>query len=1688
MKKLLLFAVVAALLYVAVRAQEPGCCCDPILFNGSIVEDRSDCPANYLFTAELPELGQTCDEVCNATFAPVINITPPISCDSPLYKPAPGNVEVKPVKGQKALMITYRVPCPEQTYAVNISRCKGDDCDDFKHVAQVAPTGTYVDYSHELLWKTDYTYRLVLTTRFSGASEPAFATGNLNDIECWYRGYEKFCISPPTYNRFESYLKANGYMEMPAFVFEDFAAGVENTFHEKFNKAYFCSATNLLTPVPNAPECSDAENCVVDDDIVMCLATTPCDRGGIFGLYPTQESCEGTPTDRKYCFFDRSQANVDECYSCNPRMSCADYRTPGACMRDNCHAGNCSWHDVFPDLGIGVCVDSRYPNCAWCTRQGTPGLENNDAYNEVFDQCTAKKSAALSVPGYRCFFDRDSQESNACDATACMDYNATECGSPPEGIMLNPDNSLLSSSTDPCGIRVCQYVAGIGCFKNADGDLVSDCNPKSPARRSCELDYFAPNTSLVPVAYKPDRMDWLLIRMFDIRNGTDDGAYMEGKAGYAFRACVVKEGEDCADAITFSETNLSKLNFNDLNLQAGRDVIATMVPGANTLRFYGIDPAKNPEIVKEMTILACDRCQGPKVLEISVTPSRYYDEKFYTISDIPVITVSFNEPATLIGAALTMGNKVIPVTATPGSGANYEYQFIPIKQLDDGEYVLTFNSRDNNGLLMDFPGTAVIVVDTTPGDVTILPPDGTVINETSVDISIIFNEPATILKAVLENEVWTNRYAAKKLVMDLVPLLGGEGTLYTTTVDGLFGGKKNIRVEAEDLAGNPAIGKSSFWINKGLLQMRMREPSWGVSATYVFDIVIDTSITAQCKYAYDLPAPLPVSAFDEFLAEFPEETGVVHKIPGFNRISPGDLKQHKLYVYCKAGENISVEAFDLRVDPSPPVIKAAYAQPNVIVERRVPGKDIFTTYLKAQTDDDGFCKYSTENVPFVLMEGLFSGFDEIPKKSHEAEINVTQDNASYTYYVACKNTAELPSATVPVQFSVDLTVPFGITSYTPPYSNSTGFPLRFETNKRAFCYVGETEDTILNLVGDIGYAHVYPVEVNASGTYKWYVKCTTGAGSEIATITIPVTVDTTPPEMLYVNDSSNLPEEPEYSYFLDRLMVSFLGYDNETAVNAYYYRLLTFLANDTVLNWTLSTNTNGTAFYVTGLNLTDGNKYRFEVYPVNIVGLQGDAMASNGVTIDVEKTPTGCQNGVLDSGETDVDCGGGCPGCIDGLKCNVNTDCISGFCNNGVCSIAGCDDGAKNGNETDIDCGGGVCPACADNRTCVQDSDCLSNSCNFGVCGPLDPCFDGVLTGTETDVDCGGSCPNKCGDSKNCRTTNDCAPGLVCIGETCMSEGDSDKDGVKDDRDKCPNTPADEVADEEGCSPSQRFTCGDEISDGWRIKHFGSVLCDGNGAPDADPDNDRLTNREEYRYGTDPNNPDTDYDRWTDKEEIDAGTNPLDPNSHPPSKLRILLWVLLIILILAVFGIGGWLGYQYYVQKRFERLPPSIRVTAPPKAPEKKVRPWPEIIEKLRKIARREEPGVIDKDWLSLAEVSERLAKEKVPLKQGAFDRLREILEGKPSRKAMAEFISEIQKEPKAFKMLRRISFERLTPDEKEFVRTKLAFLKVGGLTPAELEEILTKLRITAAYYKTHKYELERELELWLKEERRHKK
>ena len=97
-------------------------------------------------------------------------------------------------------------------------------------------------------------------------------------------------------------------------------------------------------------------------------------------------------------------------------------------------------------------------------------------------------------------------------------------------------------------------------------------------------------------------------------------------------------------------------------------------------------------------------------------------------------------------------------------------------------------------------------------------------------------------------------------------------------------------------------------------------------------------------------------------------------------------------------------------------------------------------------------------------------------------------------------------------------------------------------------------------------------------------------------------------------------------------------------------------------------------------------------------------------------TPSGCTNGMMDGTETDIDCGGdACPGCMLNYECNSNGDCAAGlYCVGGGPNVCGltqevsCSDGLVDQGETDVDCGGTQCPgACTQGKSCTSDGDCV---------------------------------------------------------------------------------------------------------------------------------------------------------------------------------------------------------------------------------------------------------------------------------------------------------------------------------------------------------------------------------------------
>jgi hypothetical protein len=203
-----------------------------------------------------------------------------------------------------------------------------------------------------------------------------------------------------------------------------------------------------------------------------------------------------------------------------------------------------------------------------------------------------------------------------------------------------------------------------------------------------------------------------------------------------------------------------------------------------------------------------------------------------------------------------------------------------------------------------------------------------------------------------------------------------------------------------------------------------------------------------------------------------------------------------------------------------------------------------------------------------------------------------------------------------------------------------------------------------------------------------------------------------------------------------------------------------------------------------------------------------------------------CSNGLKDLGETDVDCGGICPPCALGKACKAAADCASQVCQftgSGHACVDHCTDGVLDFGETDVDCGGGGCPKCTLGKYCKNSLGCTTSHCfgsfasSFCGCGSVADCpagagctggfcaghcSDGIRDFDEGAVDCGGADCAKCslGSACNgnndcasqscqakvcvCAAASDCAAGQVCVSGTCYDPcADHIKDGSETDID-----------------------------------------------------------------------------------------------------------------------------------------------------------------------------------------------------------------------------------------------------------------------------------------------------------------
>jgi hypothetical protein len=120
-----------------------------------------------------------------------------------------------------------------------------------------------------------------------------------------------------------------------------------------------------------------------------------------------------------------------------------------------------------------------------------------------------------------------------------------------------------------------------------------------------------------------------------------------------------------------------------------------------------------------------------------------------------------------------------------------------------------------------------------------------------------------------------------------------------------------------------------------------------------------------------------------------------------------------------------------------------------------------------------------------------------------------------------------------------------------------------------------------------------------------------------------------------------------------------------------------------------------------------------------------------------------CTDSLKNQGEADVDCGGPCTEkCGENDECFRDSDCRSQNCIKNICvgSSNTCVNGVLDSGETDVDCGG-ICASlkgqkCTNGKSCEDDTDCIS-----GTCGSAKTCAKlGDLDG-DSVPDSSDNCP-----------------------------------------------------------------------------------------------------------------------------------------------------------------------------------------------------------------------------------------------------------------------------------------------------------------------------------------------------------
>ena len=118
--------------------------------------------------------------------------------------------------------------------------------------------------------------------------------------------------------------------------------------------------------------------------------------------------------------------------------------------------------------------------------------------------------------------------------------------------------------------------------------------------------------------------------------------------------------------------------------------------------------------------------------------------------------------------------------------------------------------------------------------------------------------------------------------------------------------------------------------------------------------------------------------------------------------------------------------------------------------------------------------------------------------------------------------------------------------------------------------------------------------------------------------------------------------------------------------------------------------------------------------------------------------------------------------------CGQDIDCISGFCQRGMClAIPSLNQPCERLCARDLVCANRACKVAVNKTGCRVTGDCASGYCTGGACRPK-PTLNQACTGVcDADLTCESSRCKVAQDRRGCRSNTDCSQGLICTSGVC---------------------------------------------------------------------------------------------------------------------------------------------------------------------------------------------------------------------------------------------------------------------------------------------------------------------------------